>query len=60
MQLGGDTDINAAIAYCEDKMEQPVKAHLILITDLYEGGNANELVARLAKLKDQGATLSFS
>ena len=40
MQLGGGTDINRAVAYCEDRIERPAKAHLILITDLYEGGNA--------------------
>ena len=57
VQLGGGTDINAAVAYCEDKIERPGKAHLILITDLYEGGNANELVTRMAKLIDQGVNV---
>lgn len=50
VQLGGGTDINHAVAYCEDRIERPSKAHLILITDLYEGGNADELVDRLARL----------
>src|SRR5262249_10677400 len=50
VQLGGGTDINAALAYCEDRIERPTKAHLILITDLYEGGNAAALVDRLARL----------
>ncbi|MEO1029119.1 MAG: VWA domain-containing protein [Pseudomonadota bacterium] len=51
VQLGGGTDINQAVAYCEQKIEQPSKAHLILITDLYEGGNEKEMLARLAGLK---------
>ena len=50
VQLGGGTDINRAVAYCEERIERPTKAHLILITDLYEGGNADALVDRLARL----------
>ncbi len=50
VQLGGGTDINQAVAYCENRIERPTKAHLVLITDLYEGGNAQELVARVARL----------
>ncbi|ONG56045.1 hypothetical protein BKE38_06865 [Pseudoroseomonas deserti] len=50
VQLGGGTDINAAVAYCEDRIERPSKAHLVLITDLYEGGDADALVDRLAGL----------
>ena len=29
VQLGGGTDINRAVAYCEDRIERPSKAHLI-------------------------------
>lgn len=50
IQLGGGTDINRAIAYCADKIERPSKTHLILISDMYEGGDANDLVARIARL----------
>lgn len=50
VQLGGGTDINAAVAYCEQRIERPTKAHLVLITDLYEGGDAEALVERLARL----------
>jgi Mg-chelatase subunit ChlD len=50
VQLGGGTDINQAVAYCADKIERPGKAHLVLITDLYEGGNAEEMLTRLARL----------
>lgn len=54
VQLGGGTDINSAVAYCEERIERPSKAHLILITDLYEGGNADALVDRLARLATRG------
>jgi Mg-chelatase subunit ChlD len=50
IQLGGGTDINRAIAYCADKIERPSKTHLVLISDMYEGGDANDLVARIARL----------
>lgn len=50
VQLGGGTDINQAIAYCEDKIERPSKTHLILITDLYEGGDEKALKGRISNL----------
>jgi Mg-chelatase subunit ChlD len=57
VQLGGGTDINQAVAYCADKIERPSKAHLILITDLYEGGNAEEMLTRLARLIGLGVNV---
>ena len=57
VQLGGGTDINRAVAYCEDRIERPAKAHLVLITDLYEGGDAEALVDRLARLVLMGVNL---
>ncbi len=50
VQLGGGTDINQAVAYCAEKIERPTKSHFVLITDLYEGGNAAELVQRIAQM----------
>lgn len=57
VQLGGGTDINRAIAYCEDRIERPSKTHLILISDLYEGGNAAELLGRIARLVGIGVNV---
>jgi len=57
VQLGGGTDINQAVAYCQGKIEHPAKSHLILITDLYEGGNAEALVARLGRLLIAGVNV---
>jgi Mg-chelatase subunit ChlD len=54
VQLGGGTDINQAVAYCAEKIERPSKAHFVLITDLYEGGNAEEMLTRLARLVGMG------
>lgn len=57
VQLGGGTDINRAVAYCEDRIERPAKSHMILITDLYEGGDADALVDRLAGLSLSGVNV---
>ena len=54
VQLGGGTDIKSALAYCEERIEHPTKTHLILISDLYEGGNAESMLARIAALKQSG------
>src|SRR4051794_1090271 len=56
-QVGGGTDINRAVAYCEERIERPAKAHLVLITDLYEGGDAASLVDRLARLALTGVNV---
>lgn len=56
-QLGGGTDINAALAYCEQQIEHPSKTHLILISDLYEGGDAQSMLARVAALKQSGVNV---
>jgi VWA domain containing CoxE-like protein len=57
VQLGGGTDINAALAYCEKQIEIPAKTQLVLITDLYEGGDANSMLARAAAIKQSGVNL---
>jgi len=57
VQLGGGTDIDQAVAYCADKIERPSKTHLVLITDLYEGGDANSLKSRVADLIRQGVNV---
>jgi Mg-chelatase subunit ChlD len=53
-QLGGGTDINRALAYCEQLVVRPAQTILVLITDLYEGGNAGEMIARAAQLASAG------
>ena len=57
VQLGGGTDINQAVAYCAERIERPTKAHFVLITDLYEGGNAEEMLVRLAGLVRMGVNV---
>jgi len=57
VQLGGGTDINAALAYCETKISAPARTHLLLISDLYEGGDAAAMLARAAALVASGVNL---
>jgi Mg-chelatase subunit ChlD len=57
VQLGGGTDINQAIAYCEQRIQRPAKAHLVLISDLFEGGNAEALMGRLTRLTGAGVNV---
>jgi hypothetical protein len=57
VQLGGGTDINRALAYCEGLVERPHDTVLVLISDLYEGGIAEEMLRRAQSLVDSGVTL---
>ena len=55
-QLGGGTDINRAVAYAQEHLiERPERTIFLLITDLFEGGNPEELVVRVRQLVDARA-----
>jgi Mg-chelatase subunit ChlD len=53
-QLGGGTDINQAMTYCQGLILNPQETILVLITDLYEGGNKQELLRRVASIVASG------
>lgn len=57
IQLGGGTDINGAVGYCEKLIDRPAKSHLVLITDLYENGVRSGLLERLARIKASGVNV---
>ncbi|MFG0284407.1 MAG: VWA domain-containing protein [Phycisphaerales bacterium JB039] len=57
VQLGGGTDINQAIAYCQSLVTRPRETVLVLITDLYEGGNEQKMLQRIADLVASGVTV---
>lgn len=56
-QLGGGTDINKSVAYCQQFIENPSKTLFFLITDLEEGGNRAALLRRLEEMKADGVTV---
>jgi len=57
VQLGGGTDINQALAYCQGWLREPAMTHLVLITDLYEGGDAALMLERAGALVRGGIQL---
>ncbi len=56
-QLGGGTDINKALSYVQGLIRVPSDTILILITDLFEGGNQNQMLKRVASIKASGVQL---
>jgi predicted metal-dependent peptidase len=56
-QLGGGTDINQALAYCQSLVRHPQETILILISDLYEGGDAKEMLKRVGTLVASGVQM---
>lgn len=57
VQLGGGTDINGALAYCQSLIRRPQDTILVLISDLIEGGIAQQMLARAAAIKSSGAQM---
>ncbi len=53
-QLGGGTDINLALTYCQQIITRPTQTILVLITDLYEGGSREGMLRRAAELMSNG------
>lgn len=56
-QLGGGTDIHKALSYCQQNITKPTQTILVLITDLYEGGNATQMIQRAAELVQSGVQI---
>ncbi len=56
VQLGGGTDINRAVAYCERLIDRPSDTVFVLISDLIEGGVREELVRRMGAMVRAGVT----
>jgi Mg-chelatase subunit ChlD len=57
MQLGGGTDIAQAIGYCQQLVTRPADTLLVLVSDLYEGGNVALLRNRVAALAQSGVSV---
>ena len=54
VQLGGGTDINKALAYCRQIITRPLDTVMVLITDLYEGGDVEKMKKTAAGLVAAG------
>ncbi len=57
VQLGGGTDINRALTYCQGLVRRPQETILVLVSDLYEGGVREGLLKRAAALIGSGVQL---
>ena len=57
VQLGGGTDISRALGYCQGLVQRPEDTILVLISDLYEGGNEREMLARARQLAESGVRM---
>ncbi len=55
--LGGGTDINQAMGYCQSIIDRPRDTTLVFISDLYEGGSQERLLQRTASLINSGVRL---
>ncbi|MBV9857222.1 MAG: VWA domain-containing protein, partial [Streptosporangiaceae bacterium] len=53
-QLGGGTDINRAVAYCQQLITRPANTIVIVVSDLFEGGNRDEMLRRVADMTAAG------
>ena len=54
VQLGGGTDINRAVGYCQTLVREPRNTIMVLISDLYEGGVEKNLLQRASELVQSG------
>ena len=56
-QLGGGTDIGQAMSYAQSLVTRPADTVMVLISDLFEGGDEEALVARIGSIVASGVTL---
>ena len=57
IQLGGGTDIDRALAYTEGLVRSPHDTILVLISDLFEGGDQAGMIARARQMSAAGVQM---
>lgn len=57
VQLGGGTDIQQALSYCQQIITRPADTVMVLITDLIEGGHTDKMRRRALELVTAGVQL---
>lgn len=55
VQLGGGTDIAGALGYCESLIQYPTRTIMVLVTDFFEGGAPERMLASIKRMKEGGA-----
>jgi hypothetical protein len=56
-QLGGGTDVHRALTYCQQLVLRPAQTILVLVSDLFEGGNPQDMLKRAAALVQSGVNV---
>lgn len=54
VQLGGGTDIAAAVGWAAGQVRSPHRSMIIVISDFYEGGSERVLISRVRELVESG------
>lgn len=57
VQLGGGTDIEQAMRYCQGLVQNPSDTIMVLISDLLEGGDNQKFLRRAYEIKSSGVNL---
>jgi uncharacterized protein with von Willebrand factor type A (vWA) domain len=57
VNLQGGTNIERALGYCQQLVTRPRDTVLVLISDLFEGGNKDVMLRRVASLVEDGVTV---
>lgn len=57
VQLGGGTRIDKAMQYAEQVLDNPRRSIVVLISDFFEGGTEQTLVATTARMVEAGVTV---
>jgi Mg-chelatase subunit ChlD len=57
VQLGGGTNIAAALRYATQLVRQPQRTIIVLITDFYEGGDERDLVRQTEEMSQAGVRM---
>ena len=54
VQLGGGTDIAYALTYAQKLIARPKETIFVLLSDLFEGGDAQQMLAHITTMKENG------
>jgi Mg-chelatase subunit ChlD len=54
VQLGGGTNIGGALGHCETLVRSPSRTILIVVTDFFEGGPSEVMLASIKRLRESG------
>jgi len=54
VQLGGGTNIDLALNYCESLVRSPTRTIVVVVTDFFEGGNPDAMIGTIKRLCESG------